>query len=76
MYADDTSLCYQSADMFLLNEVINNDLEHLINKFSLIVAKTNSMCVPTKKMQTIMSSRMEKLNLQIVDNETEIIEKK
>ena len=29
MYADDTSLCYQSLDINKLNEVINNDLEKL-----------------------------------------------
>ena len=29
MYADDTSLCYQSHDMTRLNEVINSDLAKL-----------------------------------------------
>ena len=29
MYADDTSLCFQSLDINKLNEVINNDLEKL-----------------------------------------------
>ena len=29
MYADDTSLCYQSSDINVLNEAINNDLKQL-----------------------------------------------
>ena len=29
IYADDTSLCYQSSDINVLNEAINNDLKQL-----------------------------------------------
>ena len=44
MYADDTSLCYQSRDLTQLNEAINSDLKKLEtwlqgNKLSLNVAK-------------------------------------
>ena len=53
MYADDTSLCYQSLDITQLNEAINSDLKQLDtwlqgNKLSLNVAKTHSMLVSTK----------------------------
>ena len=73
MYADDTSLCYQSSD-------INNDLKQLDtwlqgNKLSLNVAKTNSMLVSTKQKYNILKSRNEDLDLKICDNELEIIQK-
>ena len=50
MYADDTRLCYQSSDINVLNEAINNDLKQLDtwlqgNKLSSNVAKTNSTLV-------------------------------
>ena len=53
MYADDTSLCYQSSDITQLNEAINGDLKQLDtwlqgNKLSLNVAKAYSMLVSTK----------------------------
>ena len=80
MYADDTSLCYQSSDINELNEAINNDLKQLGiwlqgNKLSLNVAKTNSMLVSTKQKHNILKSRNEDLNLKIRDNELEIIQK-
>ena len=54
MYADDTSLCYQSQDLTRLNEAINNDLRKLDswlqgNKLSLNVVKTHSMLTCTKQ---------------------------
>ena len=50
MYADDTSLCYQSLDVNKLNEVINNDLEKLEkwlmgNTLSLNALKTRSIFI-------------------------------
>ena len=80
MYADDTSLCYQSSAMNVLNEAINNDLKQLDtwlqgNKLSLNVAKTNSMLVSTKQKHSILKSRNEDLDLKIRDNELEIIQK-
>ena len=55
MYADDTSLCYQSLDINKLNEVTNNDLEKLQkwligNKLSLNALKTESMLISTKNI--------------------------
>ena len=80
MYADDTSLCYQSSDINELNEAINNDLKQLDfwlqgNELSLNVAKTNSMLVSTKQKHNILKSRNEDLDLKIRDNELEIIQK-
>ena len=80
MYADDTSLCYQSSDINELNEAINNDLRQLDiwvqgNKLSLNIAKTNSMLVSTKQKHNILKSRNEDLNLKIRDNDLEIIQK-
>ena len=53
MYADDTSLCFQSKDLSRVNEALNEDLSRLdawlvSNKLSLNVAKTKSMLVSTK----------------------------
>ena len=80
MYADDTSLCYQSSDIDELNEAINNDLKQLDiwlqgNKLSLNVAKTNSMLVATKQKHNILNSRNGDLDLKIRDNDLEIIQK-
>ena len=80
MYADGTSLCYQSSDINVLNEVINNDLKQLDtwlqgNKLSLNVAKTNAMLVSTKQKHNILKSRNEDLDFKIRDNELEIIQK-
>ena len=66
MYADDTSLCYQSSDINELNEAINIDLKQLDiwlqgNKLSLNVAKTNSMLVSTKQKHNILKSRNDDL---------------
>ena len=80
MYADDTSLCYQSSDIIELNEAINNDLKQLdiwlqCNKLSLNVAETNSMLVATKQKHHILKSRTEDLDLKIRDNDLKIIRK-
>ena len=80
MYADDTSLCYQSSDIDELNEAINNNLKQLDiwlqgNKLSLNVAKTNSMLVATKQKHNILNSRNDDLDLKIRDNDLEIIKK-
>ena len=80
MYADDTSLCYQSSDIDQLNEAINNDLKQLDiwlqgNKLSLNVARTNSMFVATKQKHNILNSRNDDLDLKIRNNDLEIIQK-
>ena len=80
MYADDTSLCYQSSDINQLNEAINYDLKQLDswlqgNKLSLNVAKTNPMLVSTKQKHNILKGRNEDLHWKIRDNRLEIIQK-
>ena len=80
MYADDTSLCYQSSDINELNEAINIDLKQLDiwlqgNKLSLNVAKTNFMLVATKQTHNVLKSRNDDLDLKICDNELKIIQK-
>ena len=80
MYADDTSLCYQSSDINVLNEAIDNDLKQLDtwlqgNKLSLNFAKTNAMLASTKQKHNILKSRNEDLDFKIRDNELEIIQK-
>ena len=79
-YADDTSLCYQSSDINVLNEAINNDLKQLDtwlqgNKLSLNVAKTNAMLVSIKQKHNILKSRNEDVDFKIRDNELKIIQK-
>ena len=74
MYADDTSLCYQSLDINKLNEVINNDLEKLQkwlmgNKLSLNAMKAQSMLMSTKQKHTILRNQDLKLSLIIRDHE-------
>ena len=80
MYADDTSLCYQSPDLTRLNEAINSDLRKLDswlqgNKLSLNVAKTHSMLISTKEKHRILKSQNEDLKLKIRDNELEVVNK-
>ena len=75
MYADDTSLCFQSKDLSRINEALNEDLSRLdawlvSNKLSLNVAKTKSMLVSTKaKRKTLINSNQ---NLQVNINGTEL----
>ena len=73
MYADDTSLCYQSSDINQLNETINDDPKQLDtwlqgNKLSLNVAKTHSMLVSTKQRHKILQSQSKDLDLKIREN--------
>ena len=80
MYADDKSLCYQSSNINVLNEAINNDLNqldtwHQGNKLSLNIAKTNSMLVSTRQKHNILQSGNKDLDLKIRQNELEIIQK-
>ena len=80
MYADDTSLCYQSHDLTRLNEAINSDLKMLDtwlqgNKLSLNVAKTHSMLISTKQKQSSLKSQNKDLDVKIRDNDLEVIKK-
>ena len=80
MYADDTTLCYQSHDLARLNEAINSDLKKLDtwlqgNKLSLNVAKTHSMLISTKQKQNSLKSQNKDLDLKIRDNDLELIRK-
>ena len=80
MYADDTSLCYQSHDLTRLNEAVNGDLKKLDtwlqgNKLSLNVAKTHSMLISTKQKQNSLKSQNKDLDLKIRDNDLEVVEK-
>ena len=80
MYADDTSLCYQSHDLTLFSEAINSDLRKLDtwlqgNKLSLNVAKTHSMLISTKQNHNILKGQNEDLKLKIRDNELEVVKK-
>ena len=79
MYADDTSLCYQSSDMTQLSAAINNDLKILDtwlqgNKLTLNVAKTHSMLLCTKQKRKILKSQDESMVLKIRDNELEDVQ--
>ena len=80
MYADDTSLCYQSHDLTRLNKAINSDLKQLgtwlqDNKLSLNVAKTHSMLISTKQKQNSLKSQNKDLDLKIRDNDLEVVKK-
>ena len=79
-YGDDTSLCYQSSHINVLNEAINSDLKQMDtwlrgNKLSWNVARTNSMLYSTKQRHNILRSRNEDLDLKVRENELEIIQK-
>ena len=80
MYADDTSLCYQSHDLTHLNEDINRDLKKLVtwlegNKLSLNVARTHSMLISTKQKGSSLRSRNEVLELKVRGNELKVVQK-
>ena len=73
MYADDTSLCYQSYDLTRLSEAINSDLRKLDtwlqgNKLSMNIAKTHSMLISTKQKHNILKSQNKDLVLKIIEN--------
>ena len=64
MYADDTSLCYQTSDINELNEAINNDLMQSDtwlkgNIFFLNVAKANCMLIATKQKHSYLKNQNE-----------------
>ena len=80
MYAEDTSLCYQSHHLTRLNDAINSDLKKLDtwlqgNKLSLNVAKTHSMLISTKQKQNSLKIQNKDLDLTIRDNDLEVVEK-
>ena len=80
MYADDTSLCYQSHDLTRLNKAINSDLKKLDtwlqgNTLSLNVAKTHSMLISTKQKHNSLKSQNKDLDLKIRDNDLEVVKK-
>ena len=78
MYADDTSLCFQSHGLTRLNEAINNDLRKLDswlqgNKLSLNVAKTHSMLICTKQKHYSLKNQDKVLKLKMRNNELEVV---
>ena len=80
MYADNTSLCYQTSDINNLNNAINNDLMQSdtwlkSNKLSLNVAKTNCMLIATKHKHSCLKYRNKNLHLTMCDKELEMIQK-
>ena len=80
MYADNTSLCYQTSDVNNLKDAINNDLMQLDtwlkgNKLSLNVAKTNCMLIVTKQKHSYLKYRNENLHLTMRSKELEVIQK-
>ena len=78
MYADDTSLCLKSKDVSQLNEAINDDyLDSWLKgyKFSLNVAKTQSMLIATKPKHQTLNNAAEKLNLKIRGSELDVVKK-
>ena len=79
MYADDTSLCYQSNDMTQLNEAINNDLTRLGSwlqgsQLFLNVAKTHSMLLATKQKHRVLEKQHEVLDLKIHGNKLQFVQ--
>ena len=80
MYADDTSLCFKSQDLFRLNEVLNEDLSRLdawliSNNMSLNVAKTQSMLVSTKAKRKALDKSSQNLQVKIYGTELEVVSK-
>ena len=80
MYADDTSLCFQSKDLSRVNEALNEDLSRLdawliSNKLSLNVAKTKSMLVSTKAKRKALNKSNQNLQVNINGTELEVVSK-
>ena len=80
MYADDTSLCFKSKDLSLLNEALNEDLSRLdasliSNKLSLNVAKTQSMLVSTKVKRKALDKSSRHLQVKINGTDLEVVSK-
>ena len=80
MYADDTSLTFQSKDISQLNETINDDLKHLNlwmqgNKLSLNVSKTQSMLIYTKPKHQKLRTAGDNLCLNIKGKDLDVVQK-
>ena len=80
MYADDTSLCFKFKGLSWLNESLNADLSCLDawligNKFSLNVAKTQSMLVSTKAKRKPLDTSNQNLQVKINGTELEVARK-
>ena len=80
VYADDTSLCFQSKDLSRVNEALNEDLSSLdawliSNKLSLNVAKTKSMLVSTKAKRKALNKFNQNLQVNINGTELEVVSK-
>ena len=80
MYADDTSLCYQSNDLTRLKGAINSDLKELDtwlqgSRLSLSVAKTHAMLICTKPKHKTLGSQEKDLKLKIRDNDLQGVNK-
>ena len=80
MYADDTSLCFQSKDLSRVNEALNEDLSRLdawlvSNKLSLNVDKTTSMLVSTKAKRKTLNKSNQNLQVNINGTELEVVSK-
>ena len=77
MYADDTSLCYQSKDMARLNETITNDLCRLefwlqSNKRSVGVAKTHVMLATAKSKHNILKQQNAHLEFKLSEHDIHV----
>ena len=80
MYADDTSLCLKSKDIFQLNRAMNRDLnglDHLLNgnKLLLNAVKTQSMLIAAKPRHKALNNFAENLELEILGSEFDIATK-
>ena len=80
MYADDTSLCLKSKDIFQLNRAMNRDLEDLDswlkgNKLSLNIVKIQSMLIATKPRHKALNNTAENFKLEILGSELDVVTK-
>ena len=77
MYADDMTLCFNSKDLFRLNEALNEHLSRLdawliSHKLSLNVAKTYSTLVSTKAKRKALDKSIENLQVNIQGTELQV----
>ena len=80
MYADDMSMCFNSRDLFRLNEALNEDFSHLdtwfiSNELSLNVAKTQPMLVSTRSRRNALDRSNQNLQVKIQRTELEVVNK-
>ena len=80
MFADDTSLTFQSQDISQLNKIINDDRKHLDlwiqgNKLSLNVSKTQSMLICTKPKHQSLKTAGDNLCLNIRGKDLDVVQK-